>query len=61
MPKIRGIQCNIYLTDELARELDADALALTKARLCEHSRQDVFKLAHRAWKNLQANAKKGAK
>ena len=61
MPKHRSPQCNIYLTDELARELDADALALTKARDQPHTRQDVFKIAHRAWKNLQANAKKGGK
>lgn len=55
------MQMNIYMDKELDDELKQDAAKLAKQRGEFVSRQDVLKLAHRAWKNLQANAKKGGK
>jgi hypothetical protein len=51
------MQLNVYMDKELAEELRTDAIALQLQRGEITSRQDVLKLAHRAWKNLQANAK----
>ena len=53
-----GKQLNFYRSEELMAELTADAAALTKQTGTPHTPQDVLRIAHRAWKNLQANAKK---
>jgi hypothetical protein len=55
------MQLNVYMDKALHDELTADSLKLTKERGEITTRQDVLKLAHRAWKNLQAEAKAAKK
>lgn len=49
MPKERGQQINLYLSAEMAADMDAAALALAKRTGRAHNRQDVAKLAFKAW------------
>jgi hypothetical protein len=54
----KRMQLNIYMDKALAAELNEDAAKQTKLTGRFHTRQDMLKLAHRAWKNLKANATK---
>jgi formate-dependent nitrite reductase cytochrome c552 subunit len=54
----RGLQMNIWMKRALFDELTDDAEEMTKMTGIKTTRQDMLKLAHRAWKNLKANATK---